>query len=125
MADSHRTARVADRLREELARLIQHDLRDPRVAGVLISRVDVTGDLQLATIFIRLSPDPGRPEPDEHAQKQALAGLKAASGRLRTLAAQALKMRRAIELRFAYDSGLDASTRVEALLDEIKRDEKG
>lgn len=125
MADSHRTQRVAEMLREELARILKQELSDPRLSRIYVSRADVTGDLQTATIGIRLSPDPTVGEAgDEMARRQALAGLKSASGRLRSLVAQALKMRRAMELRFVYDEGLDAQTRVEQLLSEIAVDEK-
>ncbi len=125
MADSHRTARVAERLREELARILREEVSDPRLSSIYVSKVDVTADLQLATIGIRLSPDPTRGEgAAELARRQALAGLKSASGRLRALLAQALKLRRAIELRFLYDEGVDAITQIEQILHEIAVEKK-
>ncbi|MCU0658965.1 MAG: 30S ribosome-binding factor RbfA [Polyangiaceae bacterium] len=125
MADSHRTARVAERLRAELARILREELSDPRLLDVYVSRAEVTSDLQLANVGIRLSPRPGRDaQGDAVARKQALAGLQSAMGRVRTLVAQALGLRRALELRFSFDEGLDAQGRVEELLHEIARDKK-
>lgn len=124
MADSHRTARVGERLRDELARALRQDLRDPRVERVVISRAEVTGDLQLATVLFRLLPDASGAEPDAAARKQALAGLNAASGKLRSLLARPLGLRRVIELRFRFDEGLDASERVEQILHEIEGEKK-
>lgn len=125
MADSHRTARVGERLRAELSRLLAQEFSDPRIANLSFTRADVTSDLQLATVGVRLLPDPTRDERAEAlARKQALAGLKSATGRLRTLVAQALGLRRALELRFVYDEGLDAQSKIEMLLDEISRDTK-
>lgn len=125
MPEGHRTSRVAERLRAELARLLQTEIRDPRVQGVLLGRIEVTGDLQLATVGVRLLPPAGVIEVDPHSRKQLLAGLKAASGRLRTLLARPLGLRRALELRFEYDEGIEAQDRVEELLHEIARDAKG
>jgi len=125
MADSHRTARVAERLRAELARILLEEVSDPRLVDVYVSRADVTSDLQLATVGIRLSPRPGRDaQGDALARKQALAGLKSATGRLRTLVAKSLGLRRALELRFSFDEGLDAQGRIEELLHEIHQDKK-
>ena len=44
-----RTQRVADYLQRELAALIQHEVRDPRVGMVSITGVDVSRDLGHAT----------------------------------------------------------------------------
>lgn len=114
-----RSARVAERLREELSAKLR-DMRDPRLTGVLISRVEVTDDLQSAKVFVRRelgAADPG-------VQKQMLKGLQAASGRLRRDVAGALSLRYAPALRFFYDDAPDAVDRVEELLREIHRDEQ-
>ena len=125
MADSHRTARVAERLRAELARILREEVSDPRLLDVYVSRAEVTADLQLASVGIRLSPRPGRDaQGDALARKQALAGFQSASGRIRTLVAKSLGLRRALELRFVFDEGLDAQSRVEEILHEIAADKK-
>ncbi|MDO5026100.1 MAG: 30S ribosome-binding factor RbfA [Trueperella sp.] len=46
-----RAARVADQIKQIVARLIDHKLKDPRLGMVTITDVKVTGDLQHATIF--------------------------------------------------------------------------
>lgn len=105
-----RSTRVAGRLQEELAAAIRA-LRDPRAAGVLVSRVEVTDDLQSAKVYIRTeSGDP----------KAALKGLGAASAKLRRDVAQALSLRYAPTLTFYYDEGPDATARIEELLREVK-----
>jgi ribosome-binding factor A len=47
-----RATRVAERLREDLAGMMR-GLRDPRLDGVLVSRVEITDDLQSAKVFVR------------------------------------------------------------------------
>ena len=112
-----RSARVAERLREELSTLVR-DLRDPRVEGALVSRVEMTDDLQSAKVFVRRELG-SQGEGDTRA---LVKGLTAASGRLRREVARLLALRYAPTLRFFYDDAPDAMTRVEEILREIKRD---
>jgi ribosome-binding factor A len=117
MSSVKRATRVAGRLQEELSVALR-DLRDPRLEGVLISRVDLTDDLQNARVYVRR--DQGGD--DEAAVKAALKGLGSAANRLRRSAGQALGLRYTPELRFFYDTSLDAVNRIEELLREVKRD---
>lgn len=115
-----RSARVASRLQEELAGALR-SLGDPRIAGVVLSRVEVTDDLQNARVYVR---HPTVAAGDQGgARKALLRGLEAASGRLRRDVARAVALRYAPTLRFFYDDGPDAVNRVEELLREIKRED--
>lgn len=115
----NRGVRVAGRIREELASLLIRELRDPRVARVMISRVEVTPDLQLARVFVRLTHD-DTPE----ARKDAVRALKSASAILRRALGGKLELRRTPELRFEFDEGIDAQKRIDELLQEIDREKK-
>jgi ribosome-binding factor A len=115
MAGVKRSTRVAGRLQEELSAALR-DLRDPRLAGVLVSRVEVTDDLQMAKVYVRRELGGDAP-----AVKATLKALGAAAGRLRRTAGEALGLRYVPELRFFYDESLDAVTRIEELLREVKR----
>jgi ribosome-binding factor A len=115
-----RAVRVAECVREEIARALVRDLGDPRLALAVIIRVEMPDDLSLARVMVRLASG----GEDEAAQKRLLAGLNAASGLLRKRVGQNVGLRRAPELRFHYDEGQDASTRVEELLAEIDRDDR-
>src|SRR6185503_5881217 len=112
-----RAVRVAERVREEVARALVRDLGDPRLALAVVIRVEMPDDLGVAKIMVRLASGGD----DEAARKRLLAGLSAASGILRKRVGQSVGLRRAPELRFFYDQGQDASTRVEELLEEIAR----
>jgi ribosome-binding factor A len=114
-----RSQRVASRMREELMLLLR-GLSDPRLAGAVITRIELTDDLAFARVFVRQE----LLAPDEAAQKKMLRGFEAAQSRIRQQLARALALRHAPELRFLYDSGQDAAMRVEELLREISR-EKG
>lgn len=109
-----RATRVAGRLQEELSAALRA-LEDPRVRGVLVSRVELTDDLQLAKVYVRREQG-GEPA----AVKATLKGLEAASGRLRHTTAHAMGLRYAPTFRFYYDEAPDAQHRIEELLREVK-----
>lgn len=115
-----RAARVAERMREELAAALRV-MRDPRIEGALVSRAELTDDLQTAKIYVRRELGAN----DENARRELLRGLGAASGRLRRDVSHALGLRYAPTLRFFYDDAPDAVTRVEEILQEIKKEESG
>lgn len=117
MAEVRRSTRVGERLREELAELLRRRVQDPRVASAIVSLVDMTADLQLARIKVRLAEggdDPAR-------RKALLAGLESASGMLRREIGKRLSLRYAPKLTFHYDEGVDKRSRVDEILEEIAR----
>lgn len=115
MNDVKRAVRVAGQVQAQLVAGLR-GLRDPRLGSVLVSRVELTDDLQLARVFVRLEIG----GEDERARRGALKALEAAAGRLRRELGQALGLRYVPELRFHYDQAPDAVNRVEELLREIK-----
>lgn len=49
---SLRSNRVAEQMKKELGDIIGRKIKDPRVGFVTVTGVEVTGDLQQATIYI-------------------------------------------------------------------------
>ena len=119
MSEVKRATRVAERLREELSNIVR-DLGDPRIVGVMISRVELTDDLQSARVYVRhaISSSPTQ-------VMGLLRGLEAASGKLRKETAHAMKLRYAPTLRFYYDEAPDQMHRIEELLREVKETKSG
>jgi ribosome-binding factor A len=91
------------------------DLEDPRLAGVSVSRVQMTDDLQLVRVFVHK-----HGEIPLDGQRAILRGLRSASGRLRRSMGQVLDLRYVPELKFFYDAGMDHARRVDELLAEIR-----
>jgi ribosome-binding factor A len=119
-SDGRRGKRVAELIRAHLAELLRREVDDPRLAALVITTVEVTDDLMSARIGVRLLVG----DDDEKSRKAALKSLAHGAGRLRRLIAPRLELRRSPELRFHYDTGHDASRRVEEILHEIKRNEE-
>ena len=92
--------------------LIQRKLEDPRLVGVHLTRVDMTGDLSRATLWFRCTP--GLATLDE-----ALAGVAAATGLVRREVGRALRIRATPELVFRHDETPDQGARIEALLSRL------
>ena len=119
-----REKRVAERIRADLSDMISRgDIRDPAASGVIVSDVQVTNDLSLARVFVRVLVG----EPDAGRKKKLLDALGRASGFLRRELASTLSLRRVPELRFAWDDGVDRASRLDELFHEIasEREKKG
>lgn len=110
-----RTRRVGESVRKEIASLIVYEMKDPKVSGSVVTRVEMSSDLRTAHVAVRCldrTADPAR-------RRELIAALRHASGMLRREVAQRLRLRYAPELHFAYDDGADHESRIEVLLDEI------
>ena len=114
---SRRSERLADEIRELLAELLRDEVKDPRIGFVTLTRVELTGDLGFARVFFGVLGD-------EAQRKRSLEGLKQAAGFLRRQLSRRLRIYQVPELRFQYDTGLDATDRVARLLQETQAAER-
>lgn len=113
MADPARARKMADRIKEIVARRLDKGLRDPRLGFVTITDVRVTGDLQHASIFYTVYGS------DEERRDSALA-LKAATGMLRTEVGRNITARLTPSLEFIPDAIPENAEHIEALLREAR-----
>jgi ribosome-binding factor A len=113
MADPARAAKMADRIKELVARRIERGLRDPRLGFVTITDVKVTGDLQHASVFYTVY---GTAEERE----DSAAALKAATGMLRTEVGKGLTTRLTPSLEFIADAIPENAAHIESLLQEAR-----
>ena len=110
-----RQTRLADEMRDVLAAAFTGEqLRDPRLSGVTITAVKLSGDLQLASVYFRLFA-----EQPEAAAALAKEGLASATPFLRRLIADAIDIRRVPNLRFFYDESVERGSRIETLLTQV------
>ena len=106
-----RTQRVADYLQRELAALIQHELRDPRIGMVSITGVNVSRDLGHAKIYFTvLGCDSG----DD--ASESTEALNKAAGFLRSQLSRDSNMRSVPQLRFYFDSSVGQGRHLEDLI---------
>lgn len=108
---------MADLIRQVVAERLQRGLRDPRLGFVTITDVQVTGDLQHATLFYTVLGD-------EKERADTAAALKAATGLLRTEVGRNITARLTPSLEFVADGIPENAIAIEELLREAKeRDE--
>ena len=116
MASPERVAKMADRIREIVARRLEKGLRDPRLGFVTITDVRVTGDLQHASVFYTVYGS-------EEERRDSAAALKSATGMLRTEVGRQLSVRLTPSLEFIPDAVPENAAAIEAALaDAAKRD---
>jgi len=113
-----RQERVSELLHHELTDLLQRRIRDPRLAQVTITGVEVSPDLKQATVFVTSLGD-------SEARREALNSLRHAGGFFRRELSQSLNMRVTPELRFALDESWQRGSRIDELLDQIQASDPG
>jgi ribosome-binding factor A len=114
-----RSDRVADLLQKEIAELVFRRVKDPRAASVIISGVDVSGDIRHARVFFCLMGGSA----DEDAKKKAASGLEKAKGFIRQELGRRLSLRYIPQLEFVYDTSFEYGDKIERLLKELNKDE--
>lgn len=110
--EQKRSSRVAEAIRNELATLLLSKVRDPRLLGVSISRVEVPDDLSLARVFFTVFG--GKKE-----IREAKIGLEKAKGFMRSHIAKTLNLRFTPALLFRYDDVVEKVAELEEIFQEI------
>lgn len=113
-----RHGRVKQEILREVNRLLMREIKDPRVEGVTITDVELTGDLQQATIYYSTLSDKAG------ARQKEQAGLEAVTGIVRSELGKAIKLYKVPELKFERDTSVDYGNRIDALLDKIKQSDE-
>ncbi len=113
MANPDRARKLAERIKEIIARRLEKGIRDPRMGFATITDVRVTGDLQHATVFFTVYGS------DEERQ-DSLKALKAATGMLRTEVGRNITSRLTPSLEFVLDALPETSAHMEDLLLQAK-----
>jgi len=112
-----RSLRVADQIQRELAEIIRTELKDPRVAMITLTGVEVTADYAHAKVFYTLM---GSAE--QRAETEV--GLKQAGGFLRSQIARRIKLHSTPQLHFVYDASIERGFELSRLIDEAVADSK-
>ena len=106
--DFKRTDRVGAELRREIGLLVHAAVRDHGLPSVSVSDVEVTRDLDWATVWVTAL----QPERSVEAMK----ALKELAVEFRRELSRSMRLRRVPELRFKYDDSVDKGERIESLL---------
>ena len=117
MATNRRVARVAELIKREVSQMLLNGIKDDRVGAGMVSvtDVDVSGDLQHAKIYVSIYGT-------DEARAETMAGLKSATGYVRSELGRRIRLRRTPEVLFQEDRSIERGSRVLSLLNQINRD---
>ena len=109
---SHRKGRVAEEMKKELSDIIQNNMNDPRVTGLIsVTHVEVSRDLSSATVYVSSLGDA-----DE--QTAIFKAIRQAAGYIRGELGHRLSLRFVPELHFKADNSIQVGARINELLNQ-------
>lgn len=117
--NSIKNTRINMEVQRELSEIIRSEIKDPRVAGAMITvvSVEVTPDLKYCKAFISVLGD-------QEKAKDAILGLKSAVGYIRRELARRINLRNTPELTFILDQSIEYGVNMSRLIDEVTKDLK-
>jgi ribosome-binding factor A len=109
----HRQTRINEELTHVLSEAVRQ-LKDPRIAGSVVSVTDVdcAKDLKTANVYYSFFST-------KYTEKDIKAALKSAAGFLRTYLARNVNLRETPLLNFIYDNSIERGNRINKLLMEV------
>ncbi|MFA5142733.1 MAG: 30S ribosome-binding factor RbfA [Candidatus Omnitrophota bacterium] len=114
---SQRSERVQEALRQEISRIVQGEMKDPRLGFITITKVELTKDLRYSRVYFSVLGE-------EKDKKLALKGLNNAKGYIKGLLSDRIKLRFMPEVAFVIDESLEHTKHIYDILDKIKKERK-
>ncbi|WP_422445729.1 30S ribosome-binding factor RbfA [Thermoanaerobacterium sp. DL9XJH110] len=111
--DFSRSERVAEEIKRAVSQIINKDLKDPRISGLIsVTKVEVTRDLRHAKIFLSMYGD-------EITKNRVMEGIKNAEGFIRKELANRVQLKFLPEISFKIDNSIEYGIYISKLLKEI------
>ncbi len=107
-----RADRVSGLIQEELSRILLREVKDPRLHAVVITAVTMSTDLRHARVFFTAPAG-------QDGIEAVFTGLRSAAGFFRGQLGRRLRLRYAPELTFEFDTSVERSLHVAALLKQV------
>jgi ribosome-binding factor A len=108
--------RVQQKIKTDVAQILQQEMSDPRMGFVTVTAVDLSGDFRHAVIKVSLLTD----NPAE--ERRIMRMLEDARGYVQKIVASRLRTRATPEIKWKLDKGPEQSIKITSLLDEIARE---
>ncbi|NEQ38811.1 MAG: 30S ribosome-binding factor RbfA [Okeania sp. SIO3I5] len=114
MATGRRISRVASLIKQEISQMLLQGIKDNRIGigMVSVTDVDVSGDLQHAKIFVSIYGS-------DQVRAETMAGLRSATGYVRSELGHRIRLRRTPEVIFIEDRSLERGTEIISLLNKL------
>ena len=105
----YRKLRVQDLFKEEVALIIQREIRDPGMGFVTVLGVKMSDDLKDAKVYLSIYGD-------EEQKTSTLAALKRSRNYIKFLLGKRIHLRMMPELHFVIDDTYEKAARIEEIL---------
>ncbi|MEW6068208.1 MAG: 30S ribosome-binding factor RbfA [Nitrospirota bacterium] len=112
-----RSQRVRDLLREEVADIITHRLKDPRIGFLTVTGVDVSDDIKVSKVYVSILRDEDK--------ETTLEILNSAKNFIRTELSKRLRMKFIPSVEFKLDTSIEYGFKMEKILKELKEEGEG
>lgn len=116
MADNRRVKKVADSIKRAVSEILEFKVTDPRKGFVTVTRVKVSPDLRIASVYYTVLGDTRQKEETQQMLSSSLSFIR---NELKPF----IRTRWLPELRFFYDEAQEEAEKLERLLKKIKSDD--
>lgn len=114
-ASFDRNQRLEGEIRSVLSDLLRLEVKDPRLEGVTVSQIRLTGDRTAARVYFSVIGDDER-------EREAADGFRAAAPFLRRQLGRRMRLRVVPSLEFVRDTSFEYGDRMERLFDRMAED---
>ena len=113
-----RNERVRKALMKEIADILQKEIRDTRISGIIsIMDVEISNDNSFAKVYYSVF---GGNEEDK---EKTIEAIKLNTPKIRYEVGKRIRLRLTPELRFVYDDSMDRGAKINELIEKISRGE--
>ncbi|MFI0444581.1 30S ribosome-binding factor RbfA [Actinomadura sp. 6N118] len=118
MVDAARARKLADRIQQIVAEMLERRVKDPRLGFVTVTDTRITNDLRDATVYYTVYGSDGE-------RAETAAALESAKGIIRSEVGRQTGVRHTPSLTFVQDSLMDNAAHIDDLLAKARaRDEE-
>jgi len=107
-----RAKRVQELLQEEISKLIQFELKDPRIGFATVTDVELTDNLKFGRVYVSILGEAAQ-------QQDSLEALNHARGFIRGWLGKHLYLKFIPELRFFLDTTAERAQKISKIIDEF------
>ncbi len=106
-----RTDRIAEEIKKVISEMIQNELKDPRVKGLIsITKVMLTKDLKFCKIYVSVMGAD---------KEEVLQGIKSGAGYMRKELGNRVQIRILPELQFVIDDSIEYGAHIDKVIKDI------
>jgi ribosome-binding factor A len=110
-----RQDRLRDQIKREVADILLHTVKNPKIGFVTITDVEVSKDLRYAKVYYSCMGDGPQ-------KKESARALERTKGVVQAELGKRLRIRQTPQISYHVDRSLDYGEKIDSLLDQIRRE---